>query len=201
MPLDLFRSRNVSIAIAVGFAFMVGHYGLLFAMSLYLQQLRGLSSLNTGLAFLPMMLTGAALTPFSARITERLGARALITSGLLLMATGLVSLAVLPSSTSVWVLALLMVLVGLAGPLISPPVTAVLLNSVLGHRAGTASGVYNTSRQIGGALAVAVFGALLAQPATFMHGMRTSLLIAAGVAFATAVASLALRSVRQPAHE
>ena len=199
MPLDLFQSRNVSVAMAVGFAFMVGYYGLPFVISLYLQQLRGLSALSTGLAFLPMMLIGAALTPFSARATERLGARTLITSGLLLMATGLVSLAVLPPATPIWVLAVLMVLVGLAGPLISPPVTAVLLNSVPGHRAGTASGVYNTSRQIGGALAVAVFGALLAQPATFVQGMRTSLLIAAGVALATAVASLALRSAQQGA--
>jgi sugar phosphate permease len=49
-----------------------------------------------------------------------------------------------------------MVLVGLAGPLVMPPVTAVLLNSVPAHRAGTASGVFNASRQIGGALAVAV---------------------------------------------
>ncbi len=67
VPLDLFQSRNVSVAMAVGFAFMVGYYGLPFVMSLYLQQLRGLSSLSTGLAFLPMMLIGAALTPFSAR--------------------------------------------------------------------------------------------------------------------------------------
>ena len=65
--------------------------------------------------------------------------------------------------------------------------------------AGTASGVYNTSRQIGGALAVAVFGALLAQPATFIQGMRTSLLIAAGVALATAMASQLLRNVRHDA--
>jgi DHA2 family methylenomycin A resistance protein-like MFS transporter len=199
MPLDLFQSRNVSVAMAVGFAFMVGYYGLPFVMSLYLQQVRGLSSLNTGVAFLPMMLIGAALTPFSARVTERLGARALIASGLLLMATGLVVIAVMPSSTPVWVLSMLMVLVGLSGPLISPPVTTVLLNSVPAYRAGTASGVYNTSRQIGGALAVAVFGALLAQPAIFLHGMRASLLIAAGVALTTAMASLLLRKVQQGA--
>ena len=193
MPLELFRSRNVSIAVAVGFAFMVGYYGLPFVMSLYLQQLRGLSSLATGVAFLPMMLAGAALTPFSARIAERLGARVVITSGLILMAAGLVVLAVVPS-TPVWALAVLMVLVGLAGPLVSPPVTAVLLNSVPAHRAGTASGVFNTSRQVGGALAVAVFGALLANQATFMHGLRTSLLLAAGVALASAVASLLLKT-------
>ncbi len=191
-PLDLFRSRTVAVPVAVGFAFIVGYYGLPFVMSLYLQQLRGLSPLGAGVAFLPMMLTGAALTPFSARIAEKLGARVLITAGLILMTAGLVILAVLPSSAPVWVLAGLMVLVGLAGPLVMPPVTAVLLNSVPPHRAGVASGVVNTSRQIGGALAVAVFGALLANRASFLHGVRASLLIAAVVALGAAAASLLL---------
>ena len=70
--------------------------------------------------------------------------------------------------------------------------TAVLLNSVPAHRAGTASGVFSTSRQIGGALAVAVFGALLAGRAGFLHGVRASLLIAAVVAMAAAAASMRL---------
>jgi DHA2 family methylenomycin A resistance protein-like MFS transporter len=74
-----------------------------------------------------------------------------------------------------------------------PPVTAVLLNAVPPDRAGVASGVFNTSRQVGGALAVAVFGALLAQPAGFLHGFRTSLLIAAAVSLASAAASRLLR--------
>lgn len=189
VPLDLFRSRTVSVAIAVGFAFIVGYYGLPFVMSLYLQQVRGLSSLATGMAFLPMMLIGAVLTPFSARLAERVGARRLIGSGLIVMTAGLVILALAPSTTPIWALALLMVLVGLGGPLVMPPVTAVLLNSVPAHRAGTASGVFNTSRQVGGALAVAVFGALLATPATFLQGLRASLLIAAVVALLAAVAS------------
>jgi MFS family permease len=194
VPLDLFRRRTVSVAVAVGFAFVVGYYGLPFVMSLYLQQQRGLTSLVTGVAFLPMMLVGAVRTPFSARLAERLGPRLLITGGLALMTAGLAVLAVVPTSTPVWALAGLMILVGLAGPLVSPPVTAVLLDSVPGHQAGTASGVFNTSRQVGGALAVAVFGALLAQPASFLQGLRTSLLLAAGVALAAAAASRLLRS-------
>jgi EmrB/QacA subfamily drug resistance transporter len=197
VPLDLFRNRTVSVAVAAGFAFVVGYYGLPFVMSLYLQQVRGLSSLATGVAFLPMMLIGAVLTPFSARVAERLGARRLIIGGLLVMASGLGILALVPSSAPVWLLALLMVLVGLAGPLIMPPMTGLLLNSVPAHLAGTASGVFNTSRQIGGALAVAVFGALLANHAVFMQGLRASLLIAAGVAVMAAVAGLLLPRVRQ----
>ena len=74
-----------------------------------------------------------------------------------------------------------------------PPMTAVLLNGVPAHRAGTASGVFNTSRQLGGALAVAVFGALLADPATFLPGVRLSLLLAAAVALLAAAVSLLLR--------
>jgi MFS family permease len=129
VPLDLFRSRTVSVAVAVGFAFIVGYYGLPFVMSLYLQQLRGLSSLATGVVFLPMMLIGLALTPASARLAERFGARTLIIGGLLVMTAGLAALAVAPAATPVLGLAALMVLVGLAGPLVMPPMTGILINA------------------------------------------------------------------------
>lgn len=202
LPADLFASRNVTIANAIGFAFMVGYYGLPFVTSLYLQQVRGLSPLAAGLVFAPMMVTGAALTPSSARIVERIGARTSIITGLLLMAAGLLLMAVFPVTVPVPALAAAMVLVGLSGPLIAPPVTAVLLDSVPGYRAGIASGVFNTSRQIGGALAVAVFGALLAQPAGFVPGMRLSLLLAAAVALVTVVASFRLRaSIGEPGED
>lgn len=136
-----------------------------------------LASAGCGLAPAIGALIGAVLTPFSARIAERLGAKALITAGLILMTAGLVILAVVPASAPVQALAAPMVLTGLAGPLVMPPVTAVLLNCVPAHRAGTASGVFNTSRQIGGALAVAVFGGLLANRASFLHGVHASLLL------------------------
>jgi sugar phosphate permease len=122
-------------------------------------------------------------------MAEHLGAKVLVTAGLVSMTAGLAVLAVLPSSTSVWALAALMVLTGLAGPLVMPPLTAVLLNSVPARQAGVASGVFNTSRQVGGALAVAVFGALLAHRANFLPGVRASLLIAAVVTLAAAAVS------------
>jgi MFS transporter, DHA2 family, methylenomycin A resistance protein len=201
VPLDLFRSQTVVITVATGFAFMVGYYGLPFVFSLYFQELRGLSALGTGVMFLPMMLIGAALTPFSARAAERLGRKTLIAFGLFLMTVGLVVLGVVPASTPLWALSVLMILVGLGGPLVMLPVTAVLLDSVPEYRTGTASGMFNTSRQLGGALAVAVFGALLATPATFMRGVHTSLLIAAAVLAATTAASVLLRTTTATAKE
>jgi MFS family permease len=201
VPLSLFRSPNVSVPVAVGFAFVVGFYGLPFVMSLYLQQVRHLSPFETGLAFLAMALIGATLTPFSARLAHRFSSRTVIGAGLAVMAGGLGLIAVVASAVPAWGLALLMVLVGVAGPLVMPPVTAILLNSVPGGRAGTASGMFNTSRQVGGALAVAVFGALLAQPGPFLSGLRVSLLIAGAVALAAAPTSRRLDSRPHPLHD
>jgi len=197
LPLQLFRSRTVIITVASGLAFMVGYYGLPFVISLFLQEHRGLTALQTGIVFLPMMLIGLVLTPFSARLSERLGRKTLIVAGLLLMTAGLAATGLLPAAAPLGVLAALMVLVGLGGPTVSPPATAVLLDSVSHDQAGVASGVFNTSRQVGGALAVAVFGGLLTNPATFVHGVHTSLLIAAGVLAVTTVAALFLPATKE----
>jgi MFS transporter, DHA2 family, methylenomycin A resistance protein len=193
VPPSLLAPRNARIAMLVGFTFMMGYFGLAFVMSLYLQQQHGLSATATGITFLPMMLTGLLITPFSARMVHRFGARALIITGLASMAIGLTSIASLPSSVPVGWIAALMVLVGLAGPLVAPPITTVLLSSVPAHLAGTAGGVFNTSRQVGGALAVAVFGALLARSPDFMTGMRISLILAAAISLVTAAISLRLQ--------
>ncbi|MFN8090560.1 MAG: MFS transporter [Mycobacterium sp.] len=192
LPLELFRSRTVTVLTATGFAFMVGYFGLPFVVSLFLQQHRGLDALHTGIVFLPMMLVGLVLTPFSARISERFGRRTIIATGLALMTAGLAAVALLPATAPLWLLSALMVLVGLGGPTVSPPATAVLLDTVPHHQAGVASGVFNTSRQVGGALAIAVFGGLLTHPDTFVRGVHASLLIAAAVTALTAILTLSL---------
>jgi predicted MFS family arabinose efflux permease len=161
VPLSLFRSPVMTIAAATGFAFMAGFYGLVFIYSLYLQDTRGLSSFTTGVAFLPMTLLSGFVSIAAARLAERFGPQVPIIGGMALMGTGMLLLAALPASVPVWTLALLLIPIGISGPLAIPPTTALLLESVAAHRSGVASGVFNTSRQLGGALAVAVFGALL----------------------------------------
>lgn len=197
IPAGLFASRTVGITVASGFAFMVGYYGLPFVVSLLLQQHRGLSALHTGTVFLPMMWIGLVLTPISARLAERLGRKRLIVVGLALMAIGLGAVAALPDSAPLWAFAVLMVLGGLGGPTVSPAATALLLDAVPHDQAGLASGVFNTSRQVGGALAVAVFGGLMAQPASLTHGAHASLWIAAAVLAGTTVLALFLPTTQQ----
>jgi DHA2 family methylenomycin A resistance protein-like MFS transporter len=109
------------------------------------------------------------------------------------MGAGLAVLAALPASAPVWLLAMVMIPVGITGPLAMPATTAQLLGGVPAHRTGVAGGVFNASRQIGGALAVAVFGVLLAGHAHVLPGLRTSLTIAAIVALAAAAANLTSR--------
>jgi MFS family permease len=194
VPASLVQLPSVRIASAIGFAFMIGYYGLPFVLSLYFQQIRGLSALATGFLFLPMFLIGFILTPFSARIAQRVGKAKLVTSGLLAMTAGLVLIAlVVTAATPLWVVSALMLLIGLGGPLVMPMTTALLLEHVPTSRAGTASGIFNTSRQVGGALAVAVFGALLSGH-DFIHGQRLALCLAGVVALLAAGVSLGLHA-------
>lgn len=193
VPLDLLRSRPVVIASATGFAFLGGFSGMVFVYSLYLQDARGLSSFDTGLVFLPTTILSGFTSLIAARVSERFGPRVPIIGGMGLMGVGLILLAVAPADLPALATALLMLPVGVTGPLAIPATTAVLLESVPAHRSGIASGVFNTSRQVGSALAVAVFGALLSHRAHVGHGLRESLLIAATVVLLAAAANFFTR--------
>jgi DHA2 family methylenomycin A resistance protein-like MFS transporter len=197
VPLGLLRFRTVPVTLAVGFALNVGFYGSVFLLSLYLQQERGWSALETGLAFLPMTALVAACNLAAARLAERYGPRLPIIVGQSLMAAGLLILyAGAAQAPTVW-LAVLMIPVGVGGGIAVPALTALLLDSLPAERAGMASGVLNTCRQVGGALAVAVFGALVARRTGFAHGLRVSVLAAAVLVLATATASVLLRTPEQ----
>lgn len=179
VPMRLFRSRTVSVAVLVGFTINAAYYGGVFLLSLYFQQERDLSALDTGLLFIPMTAFVAVVNLGSAKVAARFGPRVPIVAGQLLTVAGLAGLAAVGPHTAIWVVAALMVPFGLGGALTVPPLTAMLLDAVPADRAGTAAGVLNTSRQAGGALAVAAFGALLAGQGTFAGGMRWSLLLGA----------------------
>jgi DHA2 family methylenomycin A resistance protein-like MFS transporter len=157
---------------------MGGYYGMVFLFSLYYQQQQGLTPLGTGLAFLPMTLLIALASLVADRAAARVGTKLPTVAGQAIMAAGLLALCLAATlGADTLVLAALMVPVGLGGAVAIPAITALLLDSVPAERAGTASGVLNTSRQVGGAVAIAVYGALLANLG-FLDGLRTSLLIA-----------------------
>lgn len=172
VPLGLFSSRTLSTGLGIAAITMAAFYGVVFIQSLYFQQQRGHSALVTGLLFLPMTGMVAALNPLVARIMQRRGLLPTTIAGILIMAAGLGGLCLLSATAPVWLVSLLMVPVGVGGSFTVPPLTVLVMGSIPVEHAGTASGVLNTARQMGGSLGVAIFGAVIATQANFTTGLR-----------------------------
>ncbi|WP_053333294.1 MFS transporter [Haliangium ochraceum] len=190
---ELFRPRPASAAVAIGFTFMVGFYGMVFLMSLFFQEQRGMSAFSTGLAFMPVTGFSIVMPILAARIAERLGAWVPIVIGQVSMAAGLFALSAFADTASLSALVAMMALVGIGGGTAMPSATSLLLNTAADDRSGTASGVLNTSRQVGGATAIAAFGALIAGLG-YDAGMTLSVASAGALLVASALLSLGLRT-------
>jgi DHA2 family methylenomycin A resistance protein-like MFS transporter len=193
MPLDLFQAHGFRLALPVGFAFMVGNYGSVFVVSLYLQQHLGLSPLQAGLVFLPSAFFAIAGNLASGHVTNRFGARIPVVAGLSSMVLGLLAMVITAPLGSPVLMALCVIPIGAGGSLAMPSVTSVVLEGVPAQQAGTASAVFNTFRQVGGAVAIAVFGALIANPDRIDLGLRLSLGSAALLLLLAALNSLRIR--------
>jgi DHA2 family methylenomycin A resistance protein-like MFS transporter len=194
MPLTQFRSKGFRIALSVGFAFMVGNYGNVFTTSLFLQQYLGLSPLHAGLVYIPSALFAITGNLTSGPITNRFGPWVPVVAGQALMVLGLTALLATVHLRSVMLVALCVIPIGAGGSLAMPAVTGVVLDGVNPGQAGTASAVFNTFRQVGGAVAIAVFGSLIAASPTFLPGMKASLAIAAALLLGTALLTMQIRT-------
>ena len=192
VPLDLFRSRTVTVSVAIGFVVNAAFYGLVFVLSLFFQDVLNLSPVAAGLMFLPMMAVIAAANLASARAAARFGPRMPIAVGQVILALAMFGLLWIDAGTSRPVIAAMLIPVGLGLGFFVPSLTAVLLNDIAADRAGMAAGILNSFRQTGGALAVAVFGALVADRGEFIAGLRVALCVAAVMLTATTAAALML---------
>src|SRR6202042_1118250 len=127
LPLVLFKNRLFALTSMVGLLVNMAFYGLIFVLSLYFQQVNGLSPLATGLAFLPMM--GAVLPAnlLAARAAERWGAAVTIALGAVLTAAGCLGLHGLERDTSYWAICAPLLAMGASLGLLVPPLTSSLL--------------------------------------------------------------------------
>jgi EmrB/QacA subfamily drug resistance transporter len=162
LPLRFFRrpafSTSSSVAVLTSFAFI----GVLYLIGLYLQNVKGYSPLQAGLRTLPLSLTQALAAVNAGRVDRRLGARVKMGAGTFLISGGLLGLAqihVASSYNTIWPFLLLL---GLGLGLAMPAVSAAGMGAVDRDHAGIAAGVVNASRQVGGALGVAVLGSIAA---------------------------------------
>jgi DHA2 family methylenomycin A resistance protein-like MFS transporter len=181
LPLSLFRNRVFASASAVGLLVNVAIYGLIFVLSLYFQQVNGLSAFATGLAFVPMLGAVLPVNLIAPRVTERIGAPATIALGAALSAVGCLAILGIEPDTSYWAICLQLIAMSTGLGLLVPPLTSTLLGSVEKSRSGIAAGVLNATRQTGSVLGVALFGSLVGQSGGFMTGFHASLIVSAGL--------------------
>jgi len=164
MPLRIFRARALVAANAIQMLSVVGMFGMFFLGALYLQRVRGYDALQIGLAFLPVtVLMGGLSVRYSARLGARFGARAMVVTGLAVIAAGLVVFAQAPSNGA-YLSDILppMVLLGTGAGLCFPSLMTLGMSDTAPEDAGVASGLLNTSAQVGGALGLAVLATVSA---------------------------------------
>jgi DHA2 family methylenomycin A resistance protein-like MFS transporter len=199
LPLPLLRRPALSGGSLVGLLINLGFYGQLFAYSLYLQQVRGDSPLIAGLSLLPEAAAVPVTSVLSGRLTSHRGPRTTMITGLVLGAAGLLGLIVTARGTPYWVLMAPMLAAGSGMALTMPAATTAVLDAAPGSRAGTAAGLINTARQVGGALGVAVAGALVSSARGFVPGLHMALAVCGGAFLLGAVVTAATVG-RHPAH-
>jgi DHA2 family methylenomycin A resistance protein-like MFS transporter len=191
VPPEMLKDRRVTVSLAVGFAINATFYGGIFLLGLYYQQLRGMSAIMAGLMFVPVSALVTASNLVSPRLAERIGRRTVIVTGQLIFVAAMLAMLLLAAHTPVWLVLVLLLPLSTGGGLAVPALTALLMDAVPPERAGTASGLLNSLRQTGGALAVALFGGLLAASngGFSLPGMRIGLLTVAALLLATAALS------------
>jgi EmrB/QacA subfamily drug resistance transporter len=165
MPLRIFSSRNVTGANLVQILSTSGMFGMFFLGSLYLRRVLGYDPLQIGLAFLPVaVVMGALSVRYTDRLVMRFGARATMFPGLGLIAAGLALFALAPAGGGGYLSRILPVvlLVGTGAGLCFPALMTLAMSSATPQDAGLASGLVNTTAQIGGALGLAVLATVSA---------------------------------------
>jgi EmrB/QacA subfamily drug resistance transporter len=216
VPLRVFRSRNVTGANVVQMLMVAGLFGMFFLGVLYLQGILGYDAIETGLAFLPVsVLIGVMSLWMSPRLGERFGARAVLIAGLVLLVAALGLFARAPLDAG-YVVDLLpsMVLFGIGAGLAFPALTTLAMSGATAEDSGLASGLVNTSLQVGGAVGLAVLATLSATRTDTLladgesaaealtGGYRLAFVVAAGlVVVAVGIASTVLRSEARAAAE
>jgi EmrB/QacA subfamily drug resistance transporter len=162
IPLSLFRDRNFSLMNWVGAALAFGMIGLFLPLTIYLQSALGFSAIKAGLTLLPMSLMSMFLAPVAGRLSDRLGGKYILLFGLSMFGAGMAIIDWRASIDSTWLTFLPgSIVAGIGLGFTFAPLATVAMRNINPRVAGAASGLLNTTRQLGGAIGSAIVGAVL----------------------------------------
>jgi EmrB/QacA subfamily drug resistance transporter len=201
IDLRFFRSVPFSSATMVAVCAFAAYGAFLFMMSLYLQGERHFSAVHTGLLYLPIAVAALVFSPLSGRLVGRFGARpSLLAAGVMLTVASLL-LTELTASTPVWRLIVVFGVFGIGFAMVNAPITTAAVSGMPTDRAGAASAVASTSRQVGVSIGVALCGsvagaALMATNVDFAIAARPLWFVCTGLAVIITLLALVSTSRR-----
>ena len=162
LDVRLFRDRRLSASIGALALVFFGMGGVFFFTSFYLQNVRGYTPLDAGLLTVPFAAGQLLMSPRSARLVQRYGAKAVGATGMFVMAAAIGGYASLGTASPIWMLGVLFGIQGAAIGVSMPAATAAVMDVLPRERAGAGSALTNTARQVAVALSVAILGSILA---------------------------------------
>jgi EmrB/QacA subfamily drug resistance transporter len=205
LPMRLFRSRGFTVTNVASLLMFFGLFGSIFLLAQFLQVVQGYSPLEAGLRTLPWTAMPVLVAPIAGSLSDRIGGRPLLATGLGLEAIGLGWLAAVITPTVAYAtLVPAFVVSGIGMSLFFAPVANVVLGSVRRDQEGIASGANNAIRELGGVFGIAVLGAVFAarggytSGAAFVSGLSAAVWVGAAAVAVAAVAALFVPRLRTP---
>lgn len=200
----LFAAANFS-----AFLNYTAYYGSTFVISFYLQRVLGIDIGTTGLILLAMPLVMCIISPISGSLSDKVGSRTLATLGMIIMAVGLFLISTLGMNTSIAIVVIYLVILGIGMGMFSSPNTSAVMKSVRKDKTGVASGMLSTMRTVGQSLSLVLMGSVMAivtssalvssvfmggsssvDNAEFITGMSAALKVSALIALIGAASSI-----------
>ncbi len=197
LPMRLFRSRAFAGVNAASLLMFLGMFGSIFLLSQYMQGVLGYSPTEAGLRMLPWTGMPMLVAPIAGILSDRIGGRPVVATGLFLQAAGLGYLASVITADASYAIQLPgLIISGIGMALYFAPASALVMSSVRPAEQGIASGANNALREVGGALGIAIMSSIFAAQGgyesaqTFVDGLRPAVAVGAGVVALGGVAAL-----------
>jgi EmrB/QacA subfamily drug resistance transporter len=206
LPMRFFRNRTFAMTNLASLLMFFGMFGSIFLLAQFFQTVQGYSPFGSGLRILPWTAMPIFVAPIAGALSDRIGGRRIIATGLALQAVGLGWIAAVSTPTTPYAdLVVPFVLSGIGMALFFAPVANLVLSSVRPEEEGQASGANNAIRELGGVFGVAVLASIFAHHggydsgASFVDGLTPAIWVGAVVVALAAVAALAIPRRARPA--
>jgi EmrB/QacA subfamily drug resistance transporter len=204
LPMRLFRSRAFSGINAASMLMFLGMFGSIFLLSQYMQGVLGYSPTEAGLRMLPWTGMPMLVAPIAGILSDRIGGRPVVATGLFFQAAGLAYMASVVTVDASYAAQLPgLIISGIGMALFFAPASSLVMSSVRASQQGIASGANNALREVGGALGIAVMASIFSAQGgyesgqTFIDGLRPALVTGAAVVALAGVAALLIPGRRR----